>query len=96
MDLQKQYDEQPIQAISLPKTHEFTCNGRPVARPAITKPTSLAARCNHIISLIDQVLTVAAPCVNTADARLEGRWRESLHTEPGVWGAGGTGNDVAS
>jgi hypothetical protein len=81
---QTQCDEQQIQAMSLPTTHEFTCNGRAETRPAITTPTSLAARCNHIISLIDEVLTVPAPCVNTADRRFERRRRESLPAELGV------------
>lgn len=96
MDHQTLRDEHESQAASLPNTHGPTCNGRAATGPAVTAPTSLARRCDHIIDLIDELLTARASCANTANARNERHCQASPRTEPGARERGAGGHDVAS
>ena len=59
-------------------------------------PMSLARRCDHIIGLIDELLTAPASCANTADARNERHHRESPRTVPDARERGVGAGDVAS
>jgi hypothetical protein len=96
VDHQTRCDGQQDQAPSPPKTPEFTSNERTVVGPAGITPTSLARRCDHIIGLIDELLTAPASCANTADARNERRCRKSPHTDTGVRGTAAGGDNAAS
>lgn len=96
MDHQMLCDGQQNQAPSPPKTPRFARSERAVAGPAVMTPTSLARRCDHIIGLIDELLTAPASCANTADGRNERRCRKSPRTETGARGTAAGGDDVAS
>ncbi|MGH9250941.1 MAG: hypothetical protein ACRD0W_15655 [Acidimicrobiales bacterium] len=96
MDHQTLCDGQQNQAPFPPKTPELVRNERAVAGPAVITPTSLARRCDHIIGLIDELLTAPASCANTADARNDRRCGRSPRTETGVRGTAAGGDDVAS
>lgn len=96
MDHQTLCDGQQDQAPSPPKTPELARKERAVAGPAVITPTSLADWCDHIIGLIDELLTAPASCANPADARNERRCRKSPRIETGVRGTAAGGDDVAS
>jgi hypothetical protein len=59
-------------------------------------PMSLARRCDHIIDLIDELLTVPALRADTADGRTERHRWESPRTVPDARERGVRTGDVAS
>ena len=79
--------------MSQPRTDEPVGNARAPANQIVTPLMSLASRCDYIVGLIDERLTVPASCSNTTDARIERPCREWPRTEPGVEAGA---DDVAS